>query len=757
MNTYRTLLCAAILSMFYHNSYGQTDTTKLDDMSLKELLDVKVVTASKTPQNSDMAPATVTVISKEQIRMRGYQSLLDLIIDLPDMKVDDKIAPGSRNSVTVRGIQGQQNFVILLDGVKISSPTNEALPIMENYPVNLAEQVEIVYGPASALYGADAVSGVINIITKKLPANKDMLIDVNTMAGSYGYINNTLYLARKLGPASSFTISGQYNYDSQPDYSKIYPNDPQLSSVPIKTGTFNTVYGQVVNPPTPFVPAYLAPTMAYNFYAALNLDDFTFSVFSNYTSTPSSYGENTSNAIYNKNVFIGQGVTTVSANYKKRLNSFVSTTLLTASSYSMDPQSSYRNAFTAMEPDYKYATSASVKAEEQLDYKATDKLNLTTGVSYESFNVIPLSADLEDPVNTSGSIQGTYDGTASYYRPAGLPAPFYIIKYFNLGSYFQGQYAPVRQLSFTLGARYDHDSQYGSSFNPRLGIVFKPLPKTTIKALYGSAYLAPAPSETYLQNGSFITADSGRTYHSSFLHLPNPNLAPTRSHNFELNIRQYITDNLTVTADGYYTVSTGLHTFEDDNLSTNLYHNIYNGIPVDYVEVYINEGMQQTYGGSLQFNLKHSVGNLLFNSYASLSYVNGEIDDPTNDPKIGLYDTQLPFISPFMFHIGTDLQVGKFTFSPRLLLMGRQNLPGARDTLGSDIRLQTISGYALLNLSARYEFGKRFSVFVNVSNALNQHYRSVGYNMDLYKKDTELFYGQPEDPIRVMGGINFHF
>ncbi len=244
MRIYQTLCCAAIMIMSYYNGYGQQDTTKLEDLSLKELLDVKVVTASKNPQNSDMAPATVTVISQVWIRMRGYQSLLDLIMDLPDMKVDDKIAPGSRNSVTVRGIQGQQNFVILLDGVKISSPTNEAMPIMENYPVNLAEQVEVVYGPASALYGADAVSGVINIITKKLPANKDIMIDATAMAGSYGYINHTLFLAKKLGkPASSITVSGQYNYDSQPDYTKVYPNDPQLSSTPFKTGIFNTIFG----------------------------------------------------------------------------------------------------------------------------------------------------------------------------------------------------------------------------------------------------------------------------------------------------------------------------------------------------------------------------------------------------------------------------------------------------------------------------------------------------------------------------------
>jgi len=755
MRIYRTLCCAVMMIMSYYNGYGQQDSTKLEDLSLKELLDVKVVTASKTSQNSDMAPAAVTVVSKEQIRMRGYQSLLDLIMDMPDMKVDDKITPAFRNSVTVRGIQGQQNFVILLDGVKVSSPTNEAMPIMENYPVNLAEQVEIVYGAASALYGADAVSGVINIITQKLPVNKDILIDATAMAGTYGYINHTLFLAKRLGPTSSFTVSGQYNYDSQPDYTKIYPNDPQLSSAPLKTGIFNTIYGTFK--PVAFTPAYQAPTMAYNIYAALNQDDFTFSVFSNYARTPSAYGLNTNNALYNKNLYMGQRVTAASAGYKKQLGNFVSTTLLTASSYIMDPQSSSRDVFGSLVPDYNYSASSAIKAEEQLDYKANSKLNLTAGGSYESFNSIPQSADLDDPVNPNGNIQGSYSGTDSYYRPDGLEAQFYHINYFNAGGFFQAQYAPVKQLSFTLAARYDDNSRYGSSFTPRFGMVYKPLPTTTIKALYGSAYLAPSPSESYAQSGSFTTSDSGRTYHASFLHLPNPGLQPIRSHNFELNIRQYITDNFTFTADGYYTLSNGLHTTADDNLSTHLYNNSFDGVPVTYVEVLINQGRQENYGGSLQLNLKHSIGDAFFNTYASLSYVTGEVDDPATVGKVGHYNAQLPFISPWMFRIGTDMQAGKFTFSPRLLIMGRQNLPGVRDTLGTDIRLQTIPGYALLTLSARYQFSKKLSVFINVTNALDQQYRSVGYNMDLSKKNTELFYGQPEDPIRVMGGLNFHF
>jgi outer membrane receptor protein involved in Fe transport len=61
----------------------------------------------------------------------------------------------------------------------------------------------------------------------------------------------------------------------------------------------------------------------------------------------------------------------------------------------------------------------------------------------------------------------------------------------------------------------------------------------------------------------------------------------------------------------------------------------------------------------------------------------------------------------------------------------------------------------LLNLSLRYALSKHITLHANVTNALNQRYRSVSFNMDLSRKDTELYYGQPQDPIRIMGGVNF--
>lgn len=731
---------------------GQADSNRLENLSLKQLLEVKVTTASKTLQEVGLAPATVVMVTKEQIRARGYQSLLDLLYDLPEMKVDDKIYSGIRNTFTLRGTQGTEKFILLLDGIRISTPSGEALPIMENYPVNLAERVEVVYGPASALYGADAVSGVINIITRRLPDRKSISVEAQTAGGSYGYSNTSLFLAKRLGEHTDLTISGQYAYDPGADYSKLYRNDSDLNIAAYRTGVFNTIYGPVT-PSTPVVPKYQAPMTAHNVYAGLHMDDFSVTFFRSYSRVPTAFGNNTSNAIYNKDVFMAQSVNTCSGVYKRSFGTVTSTTSLMASEYDLNPRSNYRNLYTAMEPVYKYSTSTEVRGEQQIDYKPSEKIGITAGADYERYNTIPQSMDLDAPVNTHDYIHGIMAGTRTFYHPDGLPAPFYFIKYNNAGAYSQVLLTPSRNWHFTLGARYEDNSRYGSSFTPRAGVVFNVSPGTTVKFLYGSSYLAPSPSDSYVQYGAFDTPDSGRTYHASFLHLANPGLKPIRSKNLELNFRHNLTDNLMLTMNGYYTVLRGLHGFADDNSSTHLYHNMFNGIPVDYIEVFVNNNRQKNYGGNVQLSWKFRSGEWQVSSLASLSYVNGVFESGLSERTEAEKDVQLDFISPFMAHLQVDARIRKWSFSPRIIWMSAQHINGYADTTGSTIKRQTIPGYLLMNVSVRYSAGKRFSFFTNVTNALNERYRNVTFNMDLNKHPSEIPYGQRQDPIRVTSGL----
>lgn len=106
----RVVSCTVAALLIFNSGYSQTDTARLEDLTLKQLLNVKITTVSKTSEELEKAPATAMVITAEQIKVRGYQSLLDVMYDLPDVKVDDKIYSGIRNSFTVRGTQGQKSL-----------------------------------------------------------------------------------------------------------------------------------------------------------------------------------------------------------------------------------------------------------------------------------------------------------------------------------------------------------------------------------------------------------------------------------------------------------------------------------------------------------------------------------------------------------------------------------------------------------------------------------------------------------------------
>ena len=148
------------------------------EASLQELLDeevdyenlwsnARVMTASRSVERIGTAPATIYVITDEQIRKRGYTSLEDVLADIPEIEIQQKANNYTNSYYSIRGIGGNERFVILQDGIRINSITGVLHPVQNNFGIYHAKQIEIILGSASALYGADAFSGIVNIITKK--------------------------------------------------------------------------------------------------------------------------------------------------------------------------------------------------------------------------------------------------------------------------------------------------------------------------------------------------------------------------------------------------------------------------------------------------------------------------------------------------------------------------------------------------------------------------------------------------------------
>ncbi len=124
-----------------------------------------VVTASRIPQSREAVLADVSVITAEEIEHAGQSTLVELLQSQPGIEISSNGGTGKTSGIYMRGANTDQ-LVVLLDGIRIGSPTL-GTTAFENIPLAQVERIEIIRGPASSLYGSDAIGGVIQIFTKK--------------------------------------------------------------------------------------------------------------------------------------------------------------------------------------------------------------------------------------------------------------------------------------------------------------------------------------------------------------------------------------------------------------------------------------------------------------------------------------------------------------------------------------------------------------------------------------------------------------
>ncbi len=163
-----------------------------------------VVTATRTEKDPADVAQTVSVVSAEEIRRSGATDVATAIQNATGVHISGYGTPGSVESLKMRGAYSSQ-VLVLLDGMRMNSARDGGFDLsLIPVAVEDIERIEIVRGPASALYGSDAVGGVINIITRK-PAGRQSRF--KAIAGSHGY--DELFLSdavRRGGGYSSVSI-----------------------------------------------------------------------------------------------------------------------------------------------------------------------------------------------------------------------------------------------------------------------------------------------------------------------------------------------------------------------------------------------------------------------------------------------------------------------------------------------------------------------------------------------------------------------
>src|SRR5262245_2516357 len=179
-------------------------------------LDPVVVTATMVPTPLGQTAATVTVVTGDEITQYNYDRIEDVFRQVPGVQVQTTGSPGKATTLSIRG-GGSQRSLVLVDGLRTASPTLGATDIAE-ITIDSIDRIEIVRGPQSTLYGADAITGVVNIITKKGQGPPSASVWVE--GGNYATFREQVNVQGALG-GFNFNITGsQFNTDGNLPHDK---------------------------------------------------------------------------------------------------------------------------------------------------------------------------------------------------------------------------------------------------------------------------------------------------------------------------------------------------------------------------------------------------------------------------------------------------------------------------------------------------------------------------------------------------------
>jgi vitamin B12 transporter len=133
-----------------------------------------IVTATRVPTPSERVPASITVITRREIEERGYATLAEALQFVPGVRIAQLGGAGQQASVFLRG-NSSRSTLVLLDGVPINDPSepNGAFNFGNDSLFDI-ERIEILRGPASSMYGASAVGGVVNLVSRRAPADRPL-------------------------------------------------------------------------------------------------------------------------------------------------------------------------------------------------------------------------------------------------------------------------------------------------------------------------------------------------------------------------------------------------------------------------------------------------------------------------------------------------------------------------------------------------------------------------------------------------------
>jgi len=173
------------------------------------VLNSVLVTATRTPQPARDVISDTLSIGPEEIARSGAGSITELLQRQRGIEVTRNGGPGTNSGVFLRGSNGNQ-VIVLIDGVRIGSASSGAAA-WNAIPLSAVDHIEVVYGPLSTLYGADAIGGVVQIFTRK--GQGGLALDAGVLAGTYGTRSGTAGISGSAGAFNYAVSAGKERAD----------------------------------------------------------------------------------------------------------------------------------------------------------------------------------------------------------------------------------------------------------------------------------------------------------------------------------------------------------------------------------------------------------------------------------------------------------------------------------------------------------------------------------------------------------------
>ncbi|WP_369309145.1 TonB-dependent vitamin B12 receptor BtuB [Providencia rettgeri] len=169
--------------------------------------DQLVVSANRFEQPISSILAPVTVVTREDIDHWQSNTVIDVLRRLPGVDIAQNGGMGQMSSLFIRGTESR-HVLVLIDGVRLNQAGISGSSDMSQIPISLVQRIEYIRGARSAVYGSDAVGGVVNIITRRDNDGTTL----NAGIGSYGYQNYNGSTQQKIGENTTVTGAAAYTY-----------------------------------------------------------------------------------------------------------------------------------------------------------------------------------------------------------------------------------------------------------------------------------------------------------------------------------------------------------------------------------------------------------------------------------------------------------------------------------------------------------------------------------------------------------------